>query len=81
MDPEAEALVDRALRDLLRGRTALVVAHRLSTVLGANRIAVVDQGRVVEEGTHAELLAIGPERGRYARLVALSRLTAPAMAS
>ena len=50
----------------MRGRTSVVIAHRLSTVVGADRVVVIDGGQVVESGTHAELLARG---GAYARLV------------
>jgi ATP-binding cassette subfamily B protein len=57
--------VQEALAQALTGRTSLVIAHRLSTVLGAHKILVVDEGRVVESGTHAELLASG---GLYAEL-------------
>jgi ABC transporter fused permease/ATP-binding protein len=66
LDAESEALVQEALARLMRGRTAVVIAHRLSTVVGADRVVVVDAGRVVEEGRHADLLAQG---GSYARLV------------
>jgi ATP-binding cassette subfamily B protein len=52
----------------MRGRTSLVIAHRLATVLGADRILVMDDGRIVEEGTHASLVAKG---GLYARLAEL----------
>ncbi len=65
LDSENEAAVQEALAQALTGRTSLVIAHRLSTVLGAHKILVVDQGRVVESGTHAELLAAG---GLYAEL-------------
>ncbi|HWN32752.1 MAG TPA: ABC transporter ATP-binding protein [Pseudonocardia sp.] len=65
LDAENEAAVHEALAELGRGRTLLVIAHRLSTIAGADRIAVLDGGRVVEHGGHAELLAAG---GRYARL-------------
>ena len=65
LDSESELAVQRALDTALRGRTALVIAHRLSTVRSADRIVVVDAGRVVEQGRHAELLALG---GLYADL-------------
>jgi ATP-binding cassette, subfamily B, bacterial len=65
LDSTSEAAVQAALADALEGRTALVIAHRLSTVREADAILVVEDGRVVERGTHAELLAAG---GRYAEL-------------
>ena len=65
LDSESEAAVQRALDTALAGRTALVIAHRLSTVRGADQILVVDGGRIVERGTHLELLAAG---GLYADL-------------
>lgn len=66
LDPEGEQLVHSALAKLMEGRTTLIVAHRLSTVRGADRIAVLEDGEVVELGTHAELLA--KERGLYRTL-------------
>ncbi|GAB7039403.1 ABC transporter ATP-binding protein [Catenuloplanes niger JCM 9533] len=67
LDPESEARVKAALSRLMSGRTTLVVAHRLSTIRRADRIVVLDEGRVAEIGTHAELLS---RRGRYAALYA-----------
>jgi ATP-binding cassette subfamily B protein len=68
LDAESERLVQQALERLMKDRTTLVIAHRLATVRAADRIIVMDQGRIVEEGTHAQLQAGG---GLYARLAAL----------
>jgi ATP-binding cassette subfamily B protein len=68
LDAESEALVQSALELLMRGRTTLVIAHRLATVLKAHRILVMEGGRIVEEGTHASLVNAG---GLYARLARL----------
>jgi ATP-binding cassette, subfamily B, bacterial len=68
LDAESEALVQSALERLMRGRTTLVIAHRLATVLKSDRILVMEGGRIVEEGTHASLALAG---GLYARLARL----------
>lgn len=65
LDPEAEAAIFAELRENLRGRMGIVISHRFSTVRIADRIAVISDGRVLEEGTHDELIAAG---GRYAEL-------------
>jgi ATP-binding cassette subfamily B protein len=68
LDAASETLVQEALEHSMEGRTSLVIAHRLATVLGADRILVLDRGRIVEEGTHASLVARG---GLYAHLAEL----------
>ena len=68
LDAESERAVQQALQRLSAGRTTLVIAHRLATVLRADRIVVMDEGRIVAEGKHAELIQAG---GLYARLAAL----------
>ncbi len=72
LDTESEKLVQEALNKLLAGRTSVVIAHRLSTIKNADKIIVIDQGRIVEEGTHAELIE---NHGIYAKLVSLQQMS------
>lgn len=80
-DPENESLIQKGFAELARGRTVLMIAHRLSTVVGADRIVVIEDGHVAEQGTHDELIALG---GLYAQMwreyqrAALWRITSDA---
>lgn len=71
LDTESERLVQEALERLMRDRTTIVIAHRLSTIVGADMICVMDQGRIVECGTHSQLLAMN---GHYRRLVDMQQV-------
>jgi len=71
LDSESEKLVQQALERLMKGRTTLVIAHRLSTIRNADLICVMHEGRIVERGTHEELLALG---GYYSHLVEMQNL-------
>ena len=77
LDSESERHVQAAMETLMRGRTTIVIAHRLSTIERVDRIAVLDAGRIVEQGTHAELLV---RDGLYAKLHRIQFATAPAVA-
>ena len=66
LDLLSESVIERALDSVLEGRTAILIAHRLATAMRADRIAVVDDGRIVEHGTHDDLVAYG---GQYAAMV------------
>jgi ABC-type multidrug transport system fused ATPase/permease subunit len=66
LDTHSEALIQRALTRVMRGRTSFIVAHRLSTIVNADLIVVLDQGRVLEAGNHAQLMRL--ENGRYRHL-------------
>jgi ATP-binding cassette subfamily C protein len=71
LDSRSEALIQQALEKLMKGRTSIVIAHRLSTVRAADQILVIDDGRIVEQGRHADLIAAG---GRYWTLLRRQQL-------
>jgi subfamily B ATP-binding cassette protein MsbA len=76
LDTESERLVQTALEQLMKGRTTFVIAHRLTTIQGADRILVLDKGRLVETGTHSQLIA---QRGLYQYLYSVRLTEAPAL--
>jgi ATP-binding cassette subfamily B protein/subfamily B ATP-binding cassette protein MsbA len=67
LDTESEQLIQASIDELLRDRTTFIIAHRLSTITHADQIVVLDAGRIIEQGTHSELMRLG---GRYAEMVA-----------
>lgn len=71
LDTQSERIVQASLVELLKGRTSLVIAHRLSTIIGANKIIVIDQGNIVESGTHSELVE---KKGLYNKLLEMQQL-------
>jgi subfamily B ATP-binding cassette protein MsbA len=71
LDTESEKLVQEALSNLLKGRTSLVIAHRLSTIQHADKIIVLDHGRIIEQGTHTELM---DKNGVYSKLISMQQL-------
>ncbi|MEE2653467.1 MAG: lipid ABC transporter permease/ATP-binding protein, partial [Pseudomonadota bacterium] len=64
-DNQAESHIQKAMEEVMKGRTTIVIAHRLSTIESADQIVVMEEGRILERGSHAELLALGQ---RYAQL-------------
>lgn len=72
LDTESEVLVQRALESLLKGRTSVVIAHRLSTIRNADKIIVIEEGQIVEQGNHQELMA---NKGVYAKLIEMQQLS------
>ena len=68
LDPETEAQVERALGTVLEGRTAIVIAHRLRSAEQADRVVMMDQGRVIADGSHVDLVRSSPEYGRLVRV-------------
>ena len=71
MDSETENLIQEAIERLISGRTTLMIAHRLSTLRKANKIIVLDQGRIIECGSHDELMA---RKGKYHRLIEIQAM-------
>jgi subfamily B ATP-binding cassette protein HlyB/CyaB len=78
LDAESEEIIQRNMQSIVKGRTVIIIAHRLSAVRIAHRIVAMDKGRIVEDGTHAELLRLG---GRYADLYRRQMGEPPAVAA
>ena len=72
VDSETENLIQEAIERLIRGRTTLMIAHRLSTLRKANKIIVVDKGRIIENGSHEELMAL---KGKYYKLIQIQSMS------
>lgn len=72
VDSETENLIQEAIERLIKGRTTLMIAHRLSTLRKANKIIVVDQGKIIENGSHEELMAA---KGKYYKLVEIQSMS------
>lgn len=77
LDNKAEAVVQRAIDNLMRDKTVFVIAHRLSTIQNANKIVVINEGKIVEMGTHEELLQIGGERTKRSTICSSKRVFWP----
>ena len=72
LDPENEEKMNAAIAEVIRGKTVIVIAHRLSTIRNADKIIVIEQGRITEEGTHTELIS---RKGTYAKLIEMQQLS------
>ena len=73
LDTESEKLVQEALNQLMQNRTSIVVAHRLSTIQNADEIVVINNGKIIEQGTHKELME-NPSNAAYRKLIAIQKI-------